>query len=436
MQTPAPPVGLLKSPAGPHVVLSVVFVAVYPMDIVILGRVDRHTLVLRCVWAVIHALYAFWAHRVPACWYRPWSLLNSLADTLFFLGLIHLTGAAASPYFPLLVSTPLLLAQVYPVHPVGNLLIGAITGVGALLMMQGAGRSWVDALFWCFLCAGAAVLGLYVAHQTRRAIAAEERASVEQARREAIERVARQEFTRARSEKLATLGRLAANVLHELNNPLAFVRANLEFLRQELHARPQEDTQPLLEALEDTRTGVERLRQIAADLKGFSRMDEEGPDRCSLADVVPSTLRIASLRLKHVEQVRVELPENLPEVYASPQRLAQVLLNLLVNAGDALAERKEGAEVRLTARHEHGHIILLVEDNGPGIPSHVLPRLFEPFFTTKGPELGTGLGLALSRELIEKFHGSLSAENRPEGGACMRLVLQVWTPGMESTLPA
>ncbi|KFE60958.1 sensor histidine kinase [Hyalangium minutum] len=435
MQTPAPPGGLFKSPAGPHVVLSVVFVAVYPMDIVILGRADRHTLVLRCVWAVIHAAYAFWAHCAPARWYRPWSLLNSLADTLFFLGLIHLTGGAASPYFPLLVSTPILLAQVYPVHLVANLLVGAVTGGGALLMMQGAGRSWIDALFWCFLCVGAAVLGLYVAHQTRRVIAAEERASVEQARREAIERVARQEFTRARSEKLATLGRLAANVLHELNNPLAFVRVNLDFLRQELRALPPEDTQPLMEALEDTHTGVERIRQIAADLKGFSRMDEEGPDRCALADVVPSTLRIASLRLKHVEQVRVVLPENLPEVYASPQRLAQVLLNLLVNAGDALAERKEGAEVLLTARHEHGHITLLVEDNGPGIPPHVLPRLFEPFFTTKGPELGTGLGLALSRELIEKFHGSLTAENRPEGGACMRLVLQVWSPAPERALP-
>ncbi|HEX8697612.1 MAG TPA: ATP-binding protein [Myxococcaceae bacterium] len=408
--------------------LSVVFIAVYPMDTIILSRAEWRTLVLRCVWAVTHALYGLCVHRVSARWHRPWSMLSSLADTLFFLGLIHLTGAAGSPYFPLLFSAPLLLSQVYPTHLVSNLLGGAVAGVGALLMLLDAGRSWVDALFWCFLCVGSAALGLYVARQSRRVIAAEERASAEQARREAIERIAMTEYARARAEKLATLGRLAANVLHELNNPLAFVRANLQFLRQELRALPQQDIQPLQEALEETATGVERIQQIAADLRGFSRMDEEGPARCSLADVVPSTLRIASLRLKHVEKVWVELPENLPEVNASPQRLAQVLLNLLVNAGDALAARKEGAEVRLTARHEQGHVTLLVEDNGPGIPPDVLPRLFEPFFTTKGPELGTGLGLALSRELIEKFNGSLSAENRPEGGARMRLVLQVCAP--------
>jgi signal transduction histidine kinase len=416
------------------VVLTVVFVAVYPMDIIILGRADLSTLALRCVWAVTHALYGLCSHRVSARWHRPWSVLSSLADTLFFLGLIYLTGAAASPYFPLLVSAPILLAHVYPTHPVSCLLNGAAAGGGALLMMLGAGRPWADALFWCALCMGAAVFGMYIAMQARRVIAAEERASAEQARREAIERMAMTEYTRARSEKLATLGRLAANVLHELNNPLAFVRANLEFIRQELRARPLEDAQPLLEALEETNTGVERLQQIASDLRGFSRMDEEGPDRCSLADVVPSTLRIASLRLKHVSRVRVDIPERLPEVYASPQRLAQVLLNLLVNAGDALAERQDGAEVRLTARQEQERIILLVEDNGPGIPPHVLPRLFEPFFTTKGPEVGTGLGLALSREMIEKFKGSLTAENRPEGGACMRLVLRVWTPTLEDAV--
>jgi len=434
MQTPAPTVGPLKRYSGLHVVLAVTFVALYGVEVAMVGRADLRTLALRCTWAVSLLLYGLYAHRVSARWHRPWSLLCGVADTLFFLGLVQLTGATESPYFPVLISAPILLAQVYPSYLAMSPLGGAVAGGGALLMMRSAGRSWDDALLWCFLCVASALFGLYVSVQARRIIAAEERARSEQARREAIEQVAMKEYTRAHAEELATLGRLAANVLHELNNPLAFVRANLDFLRQELRARPLEDAQPLLEALEETHTGVERIRQIAADLRGFSCMDEQGPEHCSLADVIPSTLRIASLRLKHVEQVRVDLPEQLPEVYASPRRLAQVLLNLLVNAGDALAGRQEGAEVRLTARQEQDRIVLRVEDNGPGIPPHVLPRLFEPFFTTKGPELGTGLGLALSREMIEKFNGSLSAENRPEGGACMRLVLQVWSPSSENAL--
>jgi C4-dicarboxylate-specific signal transduction histidine kinase len=124
------------------------------------------------------------------------------------------------------------------------------------------------------------------------------------------------------------------------------------------------------------------------------------------------------------------VPESLPLVHAIHRRLAQVLLNLLVNAGDALAgARVPGGEVRVTGREEGGRVVVLIEDNGPGFSPEVLPRLFEAFFTTKGPGEGTGLGLALSREMMEQFGGTLHARNRAEGGACLRLELPVYTPG-------
>ena len=182
----------------------------------------------------------------------------------------------------------------------------------------------------------------------------------------------------------------------------------------------------LAEVFRETRIGVERVRQIIGDLKGFSRMDAEEPTECALADVVSDAVRIARMRLQHVARLEVDIPADLPPVLAVRRRLAQVLLNLLVNAGDALEARgREGSEVRIIGGREGSRVVLRVEDNGPGFPPHVLPRLFETFFTTKGPEKGTGLGLALSRELVEQSGGTLVAENREEGGARLRLEFPV-----------
>jgi C4-dicarboxylate-specific signal transduction histidine kinase len=247
----------------------------------------------------------------------------------------------------------------------------------------------------------------------------------ERERRELLEQLALASYQRAQSEKLALLGRLAANVMHELNNPLAFVRSNLSFLQQEVLARLHADTADLQEAFDETQHGLERLREIASDLRGFSRLDEGEPSRCALAEVVEDASRIARLRLKHVALLQVQVPEDLPEIHASPRKLAQVLVNLLVNAGDALEEAgTKHAAVSVRGWSQGEHVVLSVEDNGPGFPPSVLEHLFQPFFTTKGAEKGTGLGLALSREMVERYGGSLVAENRLEGGACLRLTLR------------
>jgi C4-dicarboxylate-specific signal transduction histidine kinase len=149
----------------------------------------------------------------------------------------------------------------------------------------------------------------------------------------------------------------------------------------------------------------------------------------ALVSVVEDAARLASVRLKSVGKLKVEVPSDLPEVFVTPRRLAQVLLNLLVNAGDALEEAGvPQGEVRVRGEVQGKQVVLLVEDNGPGFPPEVLPRLFEAFFTTKGPEKGTGLGLSISRELVERFGGTLHAENRPEGGARLRIALPIHVP--------
>jgi C4-dicarboxylate-specific signal transduction histidine kinase len=295
-------------------------------------------------------------------------------------------------------------------------------GMVGLLLSEGAPASRI--LLWAGISAAVTMSGGYGAGQFRKAQRAESEARLERARREALEQLTISERRRAQSEKLATIGQLAAGVAHEINNPLAFVSSNLRYLQERPWGEAEVSPEELAEVLRETLTGVERVQQIAADLRRFSRMDAEEPAECSLADVVNDAVRLARLRLKYVARLEVDVPATLPPVSAVRRKLDQVLLNLLVNAGDALEERRApDSWVRITGWQQGSRVLLTVEDNGPGFAPSVLPRLFEAFFTTKGPEKGTGLGLSLSREMVEQFGGTLVAENREEGGARLRLEL-------------
>jgi signal transduction histidine kinase len=409
---------------------SLVFAAVLPLlsllDVFILPHFTLGAFGVRLAWAVELVLFAWVFERSPESRRRLLLLGNSALGTLFYLGLVHVTGGLASPFIYLVPTLPLVVAFAYP-EEVGAAIVSGIVCmlsiVGVFLLLP-EHRSLVAA--WMAMAGSATFFGVYGSAQFRKALLAQSEIRMERARREALEKLALAEHRRAQSEKLATVGRLAASVVHEINNPLSFVRSNLGFLQTEVLAQPLADEArgEIESAFSETRSGVERIRQIVTDLKGFSRMDVEDPLECDLAEVVADATRLAEIRLKHVARLTVEVPTDLPKVFATPRRLAQVVLNLLVNAGDALEDAKTSlGEVWVRGEARDGRVVLVVEDNGPGFPSEVLPRLFEPFFTTKGPEQGTGLGLSISRELVERFGGTLRADNRPEGGArlCIEL---------------
>jgi signal transduction histidine kinase len=411
------------------VMFAAVIVLLHPMDWFILGRWSLAALGVRLAWAAHLLLYGVLFRRPDTRWEQWLTGLNSIATSGYFLALVYITGPQRSPYLNLLPSMPLIIALIQPRDGRPALLSGVTSTLGVLGLFLAQGRP-VAALGWALITGSATFFGMYGAAQYRKAQDAEHAVGLERARREALEKLAVAEHQRAQTEKLATVGRLAASVVHEINNPLAFVRSNLEFLRTEVMQQPlrEEARGELREVFEETRQGVERILQIVSDLRGFSHMDLEEPTECALADVVADAARLAGVRLKNVARLTVELPSELPEVFATRRRLAQVVLNLLVNAGDALEEAKvRGGEVRVTGAADGTRVALLVEDNGPGFPAEVLPRLFESFFTTKGPEKGTGLGLCLSREMVERIGGTLVAENRPEGGARLRLELPVHT---------
>ncbi len=417
-------------------VFAAAIVLMYGLDVLVLGEASLPPLVVRGVWAVLLlTLEELMSLSDRKTWRPVLAPLHGVVTSLLFLGVVQTTGGDASPYFHLVPTLPLLMALIFPQSPTPAIITGVVSALGVMVMVMVGHQPAGHAVAWALMVGAATFFGVYGSEQFRKAQAAEHEARLERERRESLEKLARSERHRTQSEKLATVGRLAASVAHEINNPLAFVRSNVEFLQREVAAwQGSEDSRKeATEVLDETRAGLERIHQIVADLRGFSRIDTAEDSECVLADVVTDAARLASLRLKHVARLRVDVPRELPPVHATQQRLAQVILNLLVNAGDALEEAKvQGGEVWVRGSVEGDEVVLRVEDNGPGFPPAVLTRLFEAFFTTKGPEKGTGLGLAISRELVERFGGTLTAENRAEGGARLLLRLPAHIPSQEA----
>jgi C4-dicarboxylate-specific signal transduction histidine kinase len=222
-----------------------------------------------------------------------------------------------------------------------------------------------------------------------------------------------------RTEKLATVGRLAAGLAHEVGNPLGAIAGYADVARARL---PAEADPELREALDRIAAAAGRIDRTVRDLLDFAR--PAPPTLCpvGVAPAVEAALRLARVqsRFRAVE-VATDLPADLPPVLADEHHLAQVLLNLFLNAGDAM--RGRGA-LRIGARAAGDGVTVEVADTGPGIAPEDLPRIFDPFFTTKDPGEGTGLGLAICHRIAESFGGSIEAANAPGGGAVFALHLR------------
>lgn len=223
----------------------------------------------------------------------------------------------------------------------------------------------------------------------------------------------------ARAAELASLGRLAAGVAHEVNSPLAAARATLDWLEDVTAVGSDEEA---IEALEDARRSLERIRGIVRQL-GFASGAAPGVTAApvDLDRAVGDALRAARTRRAGAAYT-AEVPPGVA-VLADEGALVQVLVNLLLNAGDAVAGREGGGRVSLRAAARGDGVRLEVEDDGPGMPPDVQARLFEPFFSTKAFGRGTGLGLAVSRGLVAALGGRLEIESAPGRGTLARFDL-------------
>jgi signal transduction histidine kinase len=264
------------------------------------------------------------------------------------------------------------------------------------------------------------------------------------------------------SEKLASIGQLAAGVAHEINNPIGFVLSNLRSLtryfekllrvlehletHREFIAGRSDAEQSWLAALASLKAesdydflkddipalltesleGVERVRKIVLDLRNFSRADTEQTwELADLRAILDSTLNIVHNEIKYHSDV-VKDYGDLPPVECVPSQLGQVFMNLLVNAAQAMPPGRRGTiTIRCgQASNEAGDKVWVeIADDGAGIPAENLKKIFDPFFTTKPVGKGTGLGLSLSYGIVEKHGGRIQVSSRPGSGTTFRITL-------------
>ncbi|HZQ71789.1 MAG TPA: ATP-binding protein [Burkholderiales bacterium] len=263
------------------------------------------------------------------------------------------------------------------------------------------------------------------------------------------------------SEKMSSLGQMVAGIAHEVNTPLAYVKASLESVRGHLPemetlaretgqllaalAAETPDEQQLAAQFETVRArldalrargsgeelaklvndgvyGIEQISAIVANLKDFSRLDRSKTSQYDLHEGIESTLRIAHNQIKH-RTVRRHFGA-LPKISCSPSQINQVLLNLLSNAAQATSETDGAIDITTRAAGDK-EVAVEIADNGQGIAPEHMKRLFEPFFTTKAPGKGTGLGLAISYKIVQNHGGRLEAQSEPGKGTRFTMILPV-----------
>ena len=233
----------------------------------------------------------------------------------------------------------------------------------------------------------------------------------------------RLEANLSRAERLASIGMLISGVAHEINNPLAFVLTNLELLATTLRERG--DDPELVGAAEDAHDGAQRLGAIVADLKAFQRSD----DRISSLEpnaLVVQTLRLAEPKVLHRAALRRDLGL-VPSVAAPEGRLAQVLLNLVLNAVQAMPAERAPAQNRVDVRTyaTATHVCFAVADNGVGIPEDKRKHIFDPFYTTRRSSGGTGLGLAICDGIVQQLGGYIEVTSELGRGSTFTVHLPI-----------
>jgi signal transduction histidine kinase len=217
------------------------------------------------------------------------------------------------------------------------------------------------------------------------------------------------------SEKLASIGRLAAGIAHEIGNPLTSIFSFVQILRE-----MEEDTFKK-ESLETIYFHINRISEILKQLSGFSKMPAGEPRKCQINEVIETSINLIQYdkKAKNISIVK-ELSPSLPEVIADGNQLSQVFVNLTLNAIDAMPE---GGTLTVRSMSEENGIIIQFEDTGIGIPREELSKIFDPFYTTK--EKGTGLGLAVSYNIIKKMNGTLTVESEEGKGSVFTITIPV-----------
>lgn len=246
------------------------------------------------------------------------------------------------------------------------------------------------------------------------------------------------------AEKMASVGQLAAGVAHEINNPIGFIRSNLNsahgYVKQLAGLAPivkardanqladiwqkkqfDELLQDFSELLQESISGADRVARIVADLKNFSSVDRAGVENVDLNDCIRSVCNVAGAHAAEHAKIELKLGA-LPRLDCNAGHINQALMNILLNAIKAI---KENGRIIVRSKAANQEIVISISDTGSGIPGDVLPRIFDPFFTTHNVGQGTGLGLSVCRDIIIAHGGRIEVESEPGQGTTFVIYLPV-----------
>ena len=239
-----------------------------------------------------------------------------------------------------------------------------------------------------------------------------------------LEQLKETESQLVQAEKMASLGRMSAGIIHEINNPLNFAKTGLHTLKGIGESLPDDRRELYEDILKDIQEGVDRVKNIVSDLRTFTHPKADHHDLMPVEPALTAALRFLSHEWKDKVVMNIRLPDGF-SIWGNHNKIVQVLVNLLQNSLDALASRPSGSEppsIEIEAREERGRKLLVIRDNGPGISGEDQLKIFDPFFTTKDVGAGMGLGLSICYRIIEEHQGRILV--RSEAGRFCEFTLE------------
>jgi C4-dicarboxylate-specific signal transduction histidine kinase len=230
---------------------------------------------------------------------------------------------------------------------------------------------------------------------------------------ETLELLKATETQLVQAEKVSSLGRLSAGIIHEINNPLNFATTGLYVLKNQGQQLAKEEPDEFTDILHDVEDGVKRVKDIVADLRSFTHPGSEDRGQVRISEVATTALRLLSAEWKEKVEIELKVPTDL-ECRANKNKLTQVFVNLIQNALDALNSRSEATEsplIRIVGHRVENKIHISIRDNGEGIEPENLNKVFDPFFTTRPVGKGMGMGLSICYRIIQELHGQISVDS-------------------------
>jgi two-component system sensor histidine kinase PhcS len=372
--------------------------------------------------ALMAGLYPILATRFGRRHYHFQGLVLLFLPSATIAWMIYATEGAASPYYAGLTLVLMVLAVVldwtFLQSVVSVLLVLTLYLLASLPSAAGANFGiFLNNLFFLVFPGIAIIVGAYF-HSRVRVSEFVSRCELDKSRKAleaSLQQLKENEMQLVQSEKLASLGRMSAGIIHEINNPLNFATTGLFTLRNKGQYLAPEQQADYAEILNDVEEGIKRVKTIVSDLRMFTHPETESRDQVEVAEVVASALRFLSNEWKDKVQIVQQIAGH-QTIWANKNKLIHLVTNLLQNSLDALTTKSfqdEQPAIWIEGRVENGSSIMSVRDNGPGIAAADLDKIFDPFFTTKDVGEGMGLGLSICYRIVRESGGKISVKTEP-----------------------